>query len=278
MSDKISPILIVRLSIKSLIERPQKTGLLFLLLALFYGLEESFVGDIPPDPITWLIMGLPIIVLFAPVGIVILYHFLGNADGDSVVIPDGYAKKCFRYIAYSVGFEAVQGVVTALIPLVAMLALPLFEPAGEKAAKLMSGIVGIALLAPVIYQVLKRTLVFPGLVIDPQFSLEKSNQLMEGHVLRFVASYAMLVAPFVLLVFLLDFVGINADDVKVEGDIKITPLIVKTVLSSLMGLVVMSALCSWYNQLTEKRKESELATDFTPSSADLAADYGQCQD
>lgn len=274
MSDMISPIHIVKLSIKTLIERPQKTGVLFLVLGLFYGLEESLVGDIPPDPFTWLIMGLPIIVLFAPVAVVILHHLLGSASESINIIPDGFPKKCVKYTMYSVGLEVVQGVATALIPIVAALALPLFDPAGEKVAKLMSGIVGVALLAPVIYQVLKRTLVFPGLVIDPQFSLKKASQLMGGHVLRFVASYAMLVVPFVLMTFLLDFVGINVDDVKVEGEIVIVPLIVKTALSSLMGLVAMSALCSWYKQLSEKKKEVGLATDFVPPSASLT-DYGQ---
>lgn len=93
MSDKISPIAVVRQAFEVIGQRWKRLALPVVLLAVVEALQPPFSGiQFMSDPFYWVLYGLPFEILSAPL-IVLAFHVLISEEGETSRYPASFVKR-----------------------------------------------------------------------------------------------------------------------------------------------------------------------------------------
>lgn len=264
--DKISLKDILIRSFSMISGRRKPMGILFLLMSSLYVLEDVLVGDLPPDPFTWIIHGAPFMLLFAPVATLMFHHLLRVEGSPSKLIPRAFGKMAVKFSLYYVLFLIIFWAALAIAVIGSLLLVGFFVEGKVTSGALPVKILFVLLLLFNMHFVVKRVLMLPAAVDGDDSPFAISNRLIKGHLGGFVASFVMLYLPLILIPLLLEYFG--QDTVEFTWGREVLNILF-ALFSALASMLGVSLLCSWYKELKARLSLIEKVA---------AANYGQCQD
>ena len=267
MPDSISPLRVAVAACGRLAVRFKRNLLLFLLLVGFAYLDQMT----PPDPFTWMLQGLPLMILVTPVEVLAFHSLLSGAAGETRLVPEGMLWKCALFFLWSclalvLSDSTVWGFIL-LIP--ASLAGALLGLVVESTLAIqIANVVALGLVAVGVYFLISRALVFPGIVAGAAKPFRNAGIMIKGTFWRFCLSFVLLVLPLMAAMILLDRFGQGGERLSDAGLLAQGCM---AVLDAAADMLCFSGLCVWYEKLRQRAAGPETGSGvdsgFAPESA-----------
>ena len=263
--DKVSPVQVVVESYKNLSLRPNRNLTLFLLLAGCHYLAEY----IPPDPFSWLFMGLPLMFLKTPAEVLVFHNFLSGADGGARFFPDGMFRKCVVFFLWSCLLAVLLEPTFILIftgislsPLAGSLEQSVLPWAVSQIVTPLALLLGALPMTVGVWLLVRRALVFPGVVAGAVRPFMEAGRMVKGSFWRFSFSFVLLVLPFVAVLLVLGNLDTSGNTFGVSWFCE-----------AAADIVCFSGLCVWYKRLSLRRDELQPTSAIASESSSYIGPY-----
>jgi len=277
VSDKISPVAVVKEVFILLYDRKGVFSFLFILFAIYFGIEalvRAWNPAIEVDPFSKILFGYPLLIIFSPIAIMSLWQGLCESE-ESTIIPASFCKKIIKFSAFLLLFTVIIDLARTIALFMTVLALAtvaqLFSPSGmnDQVTNWIGRTTEFLTLTTIYWQLLKRILIFPSIVAENSSLRRKPSLLLKGNFFRFITSFCLLYTPLILLMLPFEFLDEELLNVKRGESFSISYLMLSACFSSIYGLLGTLGLSRWYEKLRLR---------YEPNQATTAPDYGQCQD